>query len=61
MEDVAKGVARRQHWITVRLSTVASAGAVRYVRLAGAWDRQVEMRENRNMDRWSGIVTVEMV
>jgi hypothetical protein len=29
VEDVTKGVARRQHWITVWLSTVTSAGAVR--------------------------------
>ena len=33
VEDVVKGVVRRQHWIAVRLFIVMRAGAVRYVEL----------------------------
>lgn len=44
VEEVTKGTARRQHWITVWLSIVTRAGAVRKEELVGDWDRAVEVR-----------------
>ena len=55
VEDVRKGLARRQHWITVRLFTVMRAGAVRCVVFVWEdWAWVIDRSKDRDRDRYSG-------
>lgn len=49
VDDVRKGVVRRQHWMTVWLLEVTRAEAVRYVVLAVGedWARRGSRREEK--------------